>query len=162
MDYSKTVVFENIADFDFTPEMGAMYGGIGYPVKAGERKLYPWDLADHLATHLARQMYLKKDSSLSTYDPKDPTEGLGATLWTDEKIAALKAKMLGEPVLAAKEATLTEAQKVQAKVAELNQVEPEISTVGYRDKAEVIAELQKKGIQFDARRSKVELEKLLV
>jgi hypothetical protein len=162
MDYSRTVVFENIADFDFTPQLGAMYGGVGYTIKSGERMLFPWDLADHLAGALAKQMYLKKDKSLSQYDPKDPTGGLGAVLWNDEQIATLKAKMLGDPVLAPKEVVLTEAQKVQAKVEELNLAEPEISPVGYKDKAEVILELQKKGLQFDARQSKANLEKLLV
>ena len=161
MDYSKTVVFENIADFDFTPQMGAMYGGVGYQVNMGERKLFPWDLADHLAGALAKQMFLRKDKSLPQYDPNDKTGGLGAVLWNDESINALKAKMLGEPVLAPKEVVMTEAQKTQAKVDELNRVEPEIATTGYKDKSEVIAELQKKGIQFDARQSKATLEKLL-
>jgi hypothetical protein len=162
MDYSKTVVFENIADFDFTPTLGAMYGGVGYPVLSGERKLFPWDLADHLAGALAKQMFLKQDKSATQFDPNDKTGGLGAVLWNDEKIDALKKRMLGEPVLAAKETVMTEAEKVQAKVSELNKLEPEISAVGYKDKAEVILELQKKGIKFDARQSKVTLEKLLV
>ncbi len=162
MDYSKTVVLENIADFDFTPAMGAMYGGIGYPIKSGERLLFPWDLADHLAGALAKQIFLKRDRSASTYDPNDKTGGLGAVLWNDDMIAEMKKKMLGDPVLAPKEPNLSEAEKTQAKVNELNKAEPEISTIGYKDKAEVILELQKKGIQFDARQSKANLEKLLV
>lgn len=162
MDYSKTVVLENIADFDFTPEMGAMFGGVGYPIKMGERLLLPYELADHLAGALAKQMFLRKDKSVvGQYDPNDKTGGLGAVLWTDESLKTVKAKMLGEPVLAPKEVVLTEAQKTQAKVAELNAIEPEISTTDYRDKAEVILELQKKGLQFDARQSKANLEKLL-
>lgn len=162
MDFSKTVVFENIADFDFTPEMGAMYGGIGYPVKSGERVLWLWDLADHIGTALARQMYLRKDKSLPGYNPTDPTGGNGAVLWTDEQITELKAKMMGKPMLAEKPGVMTEAQATQAKVQELNALEPEISATAYKDKAEVIAELQKKGTQFDARQSKATLEKLLV
>jgi hypothetical protein len=162
MDYSKTVVLENIADFNFTPEMGAMFGGVGYPIKMGERLLLPFELADHLAGALAKQMFLRKDKSAVTYDPNDKTGGLGAVLWTDEALKTVKAKMMGEPVLAPKEVVMTESQKVQAKVAELNAVEPEISAVGYKDKAEVILELQKKGLQFDARQSKANLEKLLV
>lgn len=162
MDYSKTVVLENIADFDFTASMGAMFGGIPYELKSGERKLFPYELADHLAGALAKQIFLRKDKSATQYDPNDKTGGLGAVLWNDEMIQEMKRKMLGEPVLAPKERIMTEAEKTQAKVEELNQLEPEISTTGYKDKAEVILELQKKGIQFDARQSKANLEKLLV
>ncbi len=162
MDYSKTVVLENIADFDFTPELGAMFGGVGYPILSGERKLFPYELADHLAGALAKQMFLRKDKSATQYDPNDKTGGTGAVLWNDEQIQTLKSKMLGTPVLAPKEATLTEDQKMQARVAELNAVEPEVTSTGYKDKAEVIAELQKKGIQFDARQSKNSLEKFLI
>lgn len=161
MDYSKTVVFENIADFDFTPEMGAMFGGIGYPVKSGERKIWLWDLADHIAGALAKQICLRQDKSSSSYDPKDPTGGNGAVLWTQQKIDDLKAKMMSDVQIGEKPRVLSEAERVQQKVAELNQVEPEITAVGYRDKAEIIAELQKKGLQFDARQSKANLEKLL-
>ena len=163
MDYSRVVTFTNIADFDFTPQLGAMFGGVGYPVLTGEVKLYPWDLADHLAGALAKQMFLKKDKSvIGTYDPNDTTGGMGAVLWTDAKIAEVKGKILGEPIIGQKEVVMTEAQKTEAKVKELNELEPEISATGYKDKAEVIAELQKKGVTFDARRSKSELEKLLV
>lgn len=161
MDFSKTVVFENIADFDFTPDMGAMYGGLPYPVKAGERKVFLYELADHLATHLARQMFLRHDKSARVYDPNDKTGGLGATLWNEAQIQALKAKMMSSVILEDKKPELTEDQKVAAKVAELNAIEPDISPVGYKDKSEVILELQKRGIQFDARQSKAKLEKLL-
>ena len=162
MDYSKVVTFTNIADFDFTPQLGAMYGGIGYPCKAGEVQLYPYELADHLAGALAKQMFLKKDKSAPGYNPNDPTGGNGAVLWTDDMISELKGKMLGTPILGEKKVIMTEAQETQAKVEELNRIEPEISATGYKDKAEVILELQKKGLQFDARQSKATLEKLLV
>jgi hypothetical protein len=162
MDYSKVVTFTNISDFDFTPQLGAMFGGVGYPALAGETKLYPWDLADHLAGALAKQMYLKKDKSAVKFDPNDTTGGLGAVLWTEQDIAGLKAKILGEPIIGEKPVVRTEAEATQAKVAELNAMEPEISATGYKDKSEVIAELQKKGLQFDARQSKANLEKMLV
>lgn len=161
MDYSKTVTFTNIADFDFTPEMGAMFGGVAYPVKAGEVKVWLWDLADHIAGALAKQMFLKGDKSARIYDPKDTTGGNGAVLWTDQQLIDLKAKMLGEVFVGEKERTLTEAEKVKQKVDELNAIEPEVSTDGYRDKSEVIIELQKRGVAFDARQSKANLEKLL-
>lgn len=161
MDFSKTVVFENIADFDFTPQMGAMYGGIAYPVMSGERKVWPYELADHMAGALAKQMFLKKDRSATVYDPNDKTGGTGAVLWNDTMIAEVKAKILGEVVLGEKPRVLTEAEMVKQKTEEMNKSEPEI-TVGYRDKGEVIADLQKHGIKFDARRSKAELEKMLV
>ncbi len=162
MDYSRVVTFTNIADFDFTPQLGAMFGGIGHEVKTGEVKLFPWDLADHLAGALAKQMFLKKDRSAIKYDPNDTTGGLGAVLWTDDQIAEVKSRILGEPIIGEKKVVMTEAQETAAKVEELNKLEPEVSATGYKDKAEVILELQKKGITFDARQSKATLEKLLV
>lgn len=162
MDYFNTVIFENIADFDFTAQLGAMYGGQEFPVLAGGRLNCPADLGKHLAQALAKQMFLRKDKSAKTFDPNDTTGGLGAVLWNDQTLADLAAKMISNPIMAPKPAVLTEAQQTKAKVEELNKIEPEISLEGYKDKGQIMDELRKKGVQFDARRSKAELEKMLV
>lgn len=163
----KVVRFENISDFDFTGELGARYGGKDYPVKAGEAKLFPFVLADHLATHLARAILIKK-APIRTEKELDG-KGKDTPLWDDTVIADLKKKILVEVYEEERKAPLSESDIMSQKVAALNEVtkDPELDTqedanvLGYQDKSEVIKELEKRNIKFDARQSKANLEKLL-
>jgi hypothetical protein len=168
MDFGKVARFTNIADFDFTPELGAMYGGQPYFVAKGDSKILPYDLAAHLAQALAKQIFIKGDNSPRTYNQTDPTGGLGAPLWNEKALADLAATMLTEVVDTPVERTLSEAEQIAQKVEDLNtfnQVEdvPQAPATpdGYKDKKEVIEALQAKGISFDARKSKADLEQLL-
>jgi hypothetical protein len=52
--------FKNIADFDFTPELGAMFGGRPYFVKQGEQILLPEPAAFRMSVNLAKAMLIKK------------------------------------------------------------------------------------------------------
>ncbi len=171
----KIVRFTNISYFDFTSEMGAMYGGVPYFVPAGKSMLMPMPIGDHLATHLARQIILQK---APIRDEKE-TDGKGSDrkLWDEKAILDLKTKIVSEVYEEERPEKADEASVMAARVAALNRdFVPEApvptapvvdapvaggSTSGYQDKAEVIAELKKRGIQFDARGSKAKLEELL-
>lgn len=166
MDFGKIAKFTNIAEFDFTPELGAMYGGQPFFVAAGASVTYPYGLATHLAQALAKQILLKGDRSATTYDPKDPSGGLGQPLWNEQSLQDLAARMVSDVNETPQERPLSEAEQVAKKVEEMNTFNranntPAIPDGGYKDKKEVIEALQAKGLAFDARKSKAELEKLL-
>jgi hypothetical protein len=161
---TKIVRFHNIFDFDFTPEMGAMYGGIPYFVAAGGSLLCPMTLADHLATHLARHSIIQKAPV------RDETEvdgkGKDRPLWNDETIAQIKTKLITDAYTEDKPRQMSDAQQMQARVKALQETFPDAPTAveptkAYADKAEVIEALKEKGIKFDARAAKATLEKLL-
>jgi len=180
-DY-KIVRITNISDFDFTSELGARFGGRDFFVPAGGSLLTPLTVGDHLATHLARQILIKKAPTRdgSQIDGK----GSDRPLWDDAIIAELKAKIMVEVYEEEKQNPKTEAERMADKVIELNKVvapEPVPTVVGgntdasgvvpvddnvgsaltYQDKGQVIEELQKRGIAFDARVGKSKLEELL-
>lgn len=180
-DY-KIVRITNISDFDFTGELGARFGGRDFFVPAGGSLLVPLTIGDHLATHMARQIIIRKAPirDANNIDGK----GSDRPLWDDSIIGELKAKIMVEVYEEEKKSPQTEADRLAAKVADLNRVvPPEVTTppiggnadasgivpvddnpssaVVYKDKAEVIAELNKKGVSFDARASKSKLEELL-
>lgn len=188
-DDNRVVRVTNISNFDFTPEMGARYGGRDFPLRAGEDRLYPFPLADHLATHLARQIVLKK---APIRDEKE-IDGKGSTiaLWDEAGLNALKAKILTDVYTEEKKAPVSQDDLMQQRVADLNasDILPkdesnltdspngalDASALGipaggpqqgssdlvYKDKAEVIAELQKRGKIFNPRASKASLETML-
>lgn len=155
------VRFTNKTDFDFTPEMGARYNGVPFPLPAGKSLLAPKPVANYLARNLARQVFIKK---APIRDEKE-TDGKGTdrALWTPEIIDQLKSRFLGGEYEEEKIIPKTEAEIMSAKIAELNKNQPEapVSSVGYQDKQQVIDELKKREIKFDARQSKSNLEQLL-
>lgn len=171
----KVVRITNISDFDFTGELGARYGGRDFFVPAGGSMLFPYPVGDHLATHLARQIIIKKSP---IRDSKE-TDGKGSDrpLWDDMIIEELKKKIMTDVFEEQRKPILSEADAMAAKVAELNRMNPsenggnadasditpteDSADLVYRDKSEVIAELNKRGIAFDARASKAKLEDLL-
>lgn len=173
----KVVRVSNISNFDFTAELGARYGGRDFFVPAGGSLLAPFTVGDHLAMHLARQIILKG----APVRDAGETDGKGTDrpLWNDASINALKAKILTDMYSEEKVAPKSEADMLAERVAELNKVRAETesnpSTGGsadtspttttaptvYKDKREVIKELEKRKVTFDARKSKADLEKLL-
>lgn len=157
----KILKVNNISNFDFTPDMGAMYDGVSYPLRAGGHLLAPYTVAHHLAKHLANQIILQK---APIRDEKE-TDGKGSqrALITEEAIDELKSKILTDAYEEEKQPVLTPAQVTANKMEELNKnADPETpAKEGYKDKAEVIAELEKRGITFNARLGKVKLEELL-
>lgn len=178
----KVVTFHNKTDFDFTPEMGAMYDGrpifgiSGAPlIKAGESIVLPYHIGNLLARNLAKCVMVRQAP------PDMPGIPTGQTLWNDATLGALKASFLTNLYDDVKPVAMSETDRLMAKVEELrkfvetnvakkdeDEVEPSVTSEPtdtpngqYADKADVIAELTKRGIKFDARQSKANLEKLL-
>lgn len=173
----KVVRITNISNFDFTGELGARYAGRDFFVAAGKSMLVPFTLGDHLATHLARQILLKeapiRDSS--QMDGK----GSDRPLWNDQIIEELKRKIMTDVYEEQRAPVISEADRMTEKVKELNKLtaltedggnsdasgltstEGTNGEITYKDKSEVIAELQKRGTKFDARATKANLEMLL-
>lgn len=180
----KVVHFTNKTDFDFTPEMGCMYdsrpisgvsGKAG--VIAGESMTLPYHVGHRLATNLAKVV---RTRSAPTTDPAGiPT---GVVLWTDADIETLKNSYLTELYSESRPTAQTETDRLLEQVEQLKKfvveklgvtdpvpqvestVESEVKvpvSAAYQDKAEVIAELEKRGIAHDKRQNKANLEKLL-
>ena len=161
-DANKIVRVTNISNFDFTAEMGAMFGGVPYFVPSGKSLLMPMPVGKHLAMHLARQIMLRK---APTRDDKElDGKGSDRKLWDAVGVDELVAKIVTDVYEEERPVAQTEAQILANKVEELNKnTPPEVPVVisTYKDKAEVIAELVKRGISYNARNTKVALEKLL-
>jgi hypothetical protein len=188
-DY-KVVSFHNGEDFGFTPEMGCMYNGVpingklgGPGINAGETMVLPYHIAHQLALNLAKVAMTRQAPEV---DPAGVPTGI--PLWDDVKLQRIKTSYLTELYSEERAAPKSETEVLLAKleeyknlftdekisqllkVAESTPTEPTASvvapektatTLGYQDKAEVMAELDKRGIKHNKRSSKSELEKLL-
>lgn len=173
----KVVNFTNSTDFTFTPAMGCMYDGrpilgmTGAPgINAGESMTLPYHVGQRLATNLAKMVMIKQAPSV---DPAGiPT---GVPLWNADGLETLKNSFITELYSETKPIAMSETDKLMEKVEEYRKMvenlmanTPQTSPVTdssnglYQDKADVIEELTKRGIKFDARKSKNELEKLIV
>lgn len=173
----KVVDFTNTTDFTFTPAMGCMYDGrpifgiTGAPgVNAGENLKLPYHVGHRLATNLAKMVMVKQ---APTVDPAGiPT---GIPLWDADGLEKLKNSFITDLYSEERPIAPTETDRLMAKVEEYKQMVDKLmantpaqspiveSSYGiYLDKADVIAELTKRDIKFDARKSKSELEKLIV
>lgn len=178
-DY-KVVAFHNATSFRFTPEMGCMFDGrsingmTGEPgIDAGETMTVPYHIGHQLALNLAKVAITRDAPSVD--QAGIPT---GVPLWDDSRLESLKKSYLKELYVEEKAKPMSETDKLMAKVEEYKaMVDTLVSKKGegevdatpttqaprtYVDKAEVLAELTKRGVKFDARTSKAELEKLLV
>jgi hypothetical protein len=171
----RIVRITNISNFDFTGELGARYGGRDFFVPAGGSLLTPFTVGDHLATHLARQILIKQSP---IRDSKE-TDGRGSdrALWDDQIIDEIKKKIITDVYEEERKPILSDSDRLAAKVEELNRVtapdaggnadasgiQPSetVDATSYKDKSEIIAELNKRGIKFDARSNKANLEGLL-
>lgn len=183
----KVVLFNNKTDFDFTPEMGCMYDGrpisgtSGTPgIKAGESLTLPYHIGHRLAENLAKIVQLRR---APTVDKKGvPT---GEPLWSPEGLKELKETYLSTLYSEEKPVMMSETDKLMAKVEEykslvdklIDKDAPEVTKQDvteekreeqvsdtpavFTDKQDVIAELEKREIKHDKRKSKAELEKLL-
>lgn len=149
---SKVVTFTNISEEEFEHS----YNGQVYFVAAGETLILPFSLADHLAKHLARKILISQDKIVSVKD--DVTGGLGAPIWSEEAVNALKAKILGEVESRKQDLPKSEDEILREKISELNQVADEPADAEtYRSKKDVIEALEAKGKPVDVRKTKDEL-----
>ena len=182
-DY-KVVAFHNSSDFRFTPDMGCMFDGraingvTGEPgIDAGETLTVPYYIGHQLALNLAKITITK---SAPIIDPAGiPT---GVPLWDDQRLLKLKNSYITDLYVEEKSKVMSETDKLMAKVEEYKKmvedlvvskkdvpaeapapvVQASTGPMTFADKADVLAELTKRGIKFDARKSKAELEKLIV
>lgn len=166
----KVVTFKNISSIEFTPALGAMFNSspIFGKVEVGkimpnEELFFPYHIGRRLAINLAKIM-LVRDMPAPTYgvgDPATSAKGFG-----DEEINKLVNQILISEYSEEKPIQESETDKLLRKFEELNKTVEDlkgskVSSDGFKDKKQVIEELTKKGITFDARKSKAELEKLL-
>jgi hypothetical protein len=183
----RVVTFTNKTDFAFTPELGCMYdsnpifGKSGTSVEAGESVVLPYHIGNLLAKNLAKQAMMK----VAPEDAKGiPT---GEPIWSEDSLEAKRSSYIEDMYEEEKPTTMSETDKLMEKVEEYKGMvdklltdqeknesgkddSPEKTTeekdenepVVYQDKADVLAELDKRGITHDKRKGKVELEKLLV
>ncbi len=178
----KVVEFHNSTDFDFTPELGAMFDGRALFVSAGERRQFPYHIGHRLAVNLAKAVMIK---GAPKHNPNDlnPT---GHALWDDVGLEKTAKSFLTNLYEEERPVAVTETDRLMARVADLEKAfktkAPEAQTIPsagevrteeatkvadsepkvYADKAEIIAELEKRGIAHNKRMSKAELQKLLV
>lgn len=180
------VSFHNNTDFGFTPEMGCMYdgrpinGATGAPgIDAGEKKMLPYHIGWRLARNLAKRVF--NTSIAATMD--EAGNPVGKPIWNPDELETLAKSFIHEEYADERPVSMSETDKLMAKVAELEkfvnenlpkkaevQEKPIVeeaknelvsqSTV-YLDKQEVIAELDKRGIKYDKRQNKDNLQKLL-
>ena len=174
----KVVTFKNDSNFDFTPALGCMYdsrpifGATGASVKVGESVVLPYHVGNLIAKNLAKAV-------LNGQAPAKDEAGIptGVPLWSEDGLQKLQQSYLTEMYTEEKPTAMSETDRLMAKVEEYKsmvdkliptseaegspQESPEAPKV-YSDKSEVIAELNKRKITFNARLSKDNLEKLLV
>lgn len=175
----QVVSFHNGTDFDFTPDMGCMYDGraihgpIGGPgIKMGETMTLPYHIGHRLAVNLAKMSMIKAGSGKSQTDANG--QPIIKSMWDDTELDRVKNTYLVNLYSEDKPVSMSQTDLLMQKVEALNKMvtdmqgEKEEKTVdmvekgSFQDKAEVIAALEVKGIAHDKRKSKAELEKLLV
>lgn len=179
-DY-KVVSFRNSEEFDFTPDMGCMYDGRSINgsgenpgIAKGETKTLPYHVGHRLAINLAKMAMIRRAPAVDTAGI--PT---GVPIWDEPKMTALATSYLTDLYSEEKPLAKTETDILMEKVEKYTSLvekllpkkeetiepkeESETPTAPkkYQDKAEVIEELKKKGIKYDARQTKDALEKLL-
>ncbi len=187
----KVVSFHNPTTFGFTPEIGCMYDGraingpSGAPgIEPGATITLPYHIGNRLAINLAKRVL--NTSPAATVDKAGiPT---GDPIWSEARLNELAASYLTDLYSEEKPVQQSETDKLMAKVEEYKKmvdtllakseptqatptIEPEIKVEGepvkvepkvYLDKQEVIAELEKRQVPHDKRKTKADLEKLLV
>jgi len=149
MDFARIASITNITDEDFSHP----YNGDSFTVKAGETLLFPYDLARHLAKHLARKILFSRVS------PSD--QKVDRAAFSKDSENTLIDKILGQESHKPVSPQLSPGELLKARVSELNDNKPENAPTGERTKADVIAELQKEGLPVDKRNSMASLEEQL-
>lgn len=155
-------------------------------IKAGESITLPYHVGHLLANNLAKAAMTRSSSLAPQLDPQG--QPIIAAIWDSVRLETMKNSYLTELYTENRPIAMSETDRLMAKVEELRKtvdtllpnakVEPEVVDSApnseltappvqpganvYQDKAEVIAELEKRGVQHDKRKSKADLEKLLI
>lgn len=159
----RVVTFKNITDKDFTPALGAMFNSKHFFIKAGETMNLPYDVGYRLAVNLAKAIIVGA-APAPKYGEGNDTQT--SSLIKDGDIESYVNKILISDYQEEKTYQMTAEDKLNARIDELNKklesaVDTKISTEGYSDKKEVIEALKAKGVTYNPRKSKEELEALL-
>lgn len=180
---ARVVRFVNPYDFDYTHA----YGGVPYHLPVGKPLLLPFNIGEHLATHLARQYFIRKADSRN--DSHIDGRGGESTrsdrpIFTEDTVKEEVKKIITDAYEEQAKPVLTEGELIKAKVDELNRTFeptglpiqppadndhiapgasafPAADGVNYKDKGEVIAALVAKNIPHNPRDTRATLEKLL-
>ena len=181
----KVVSFHNGESFRFTPEMGCMFNGTpingnkgGPGIDSGETMILPYHIAQQLALNLAKHTM----NASATTTPQLDANGspIVKAIWNDVALENMKNSYLKELYAEERPVKMSETDILLAKLEEYRKlteekfaaleggsVKQEVANVGgdgkitYKDKAEIIAELEKRGIVHDKRSKKEDLEALL-
>lgn len=164
----------------------AINGNQGGPgINKGETVVLPYHIAQQLAINLAKYTMNKSSTDAPQLDAHG--QPIIKAIWDVVKLESMKNSYLTELYSEQKAVPQTETEKLMAKfeeykkltderimelsggkvstIAPVQEKEPETPIVPevltYKDKAEVIAELEKRGIAHSKRDSKDTLEKLL-
>lgn len=159
----RIVTFKNIASFDFTPALGAMFDSKDFLIKAGETINLPYSVGQRLAINLAKAMIISQAPEQKLGEGNDTQV---QSLIKEGDIEKIVDKVLVSEYQEEKAHQMSETEALSARIDELNKklenvVETKISTEGYSDKKEVIEALKAKGVTYNPRKSKEELEALL-
>lgn len=187
----KVVSFHNAEEFGFTPEMGCMYNGVGINGKngspgidAGESVTLPYHIGQQLALNLAKYTMNRSAST----DPQLDAQGtpMIKAIWDTNKLEQMKNSYLTDLYSEARPVRMSESDLLLAKFEEYKKLTDEkiaelsgrpvvqdtstttpapevapITGITYKNKQEIIVELEKREIPHNKRDSKETLEKLL-
>jgi hypothetical protein len=159
----RVVTFKNITSADFTPALGAMFNSKHFLIKAGESMNLPFDVGHRLAINLAKAIIIGA-APAPKYGEGNDTQA--SSLIKEGDIEKLVEQILVKEYQEEASAVMTAEEKLSARIDELNKklesvVDTKIGTEGYSDKKEVIEALKAKGVTYNPRKSKEELEALL-
>ena len=141
----RIVRFTNIDKESFTHA----YRGVSITVQAGESYVGRFPEANHLATHLARKMLSREaKSKVSKNEP--------VKLWTPEQIEELKGRILTPMGNENPPAPPTLEEKRKEDIEKIKKEFPPEPTIPVTKK-DVIAELKKRGVEADVKKTLKEL-----
>jgi len=146
----KIVRFTNIDKESFTHS----YRGVSITVQAGEGYVGRFPECNHLATHLARKMLSRETKS--KIDKNKPIK-----LWTPEQVEILKGKIL-TPMGNETPSVAPTAKEKREKDLESIKKEFPPAPAPPVTKKDVIAELKKRGVEADVKKTLKELLKQLM
>lgn len=150
MDLGRIITIRNITTQEFTHS----YHGQPFTLRAGESLTVPYDLGRHLAKHLARRILFS--------DAKPEQLRNDRAIFTKESESELMSKIMGQETRQSIPKELSEAERLRARVEELNAQKPEgVSGSVGRTKADVIAEMETLKLPIDKRLSMAKLEEQL-
>jgi hypothetical protein len=162
---AQVVYIKNISDKDFTHP----YAGIPYTLEVGTTRAYPYPIAMHLAKHLAMRIIRAEKTKQGKVGGKDE-HGRTINIYSNTDVQATLDKIVQKKIAQDLPAVQTEGERMKQKTEDMQKQFPGETEAPKVDapekkevpKAEIIAELKKRGVKFNAREGKEELLKALI